>query len=57
MYSKECIDNVNASNYVYGRYDGKITDSVQDILRSCLKTPKNINIDPHINSTFKKELK
>ena len=50
MYSKECIDNVNASNYVYGRYDGKITDSVQDILRSCLKTPKNINIDPGYNT-------
>jgi len=50
MYSKECIDNVNANNYVYGRYDGKITDSVGAILRGCLKTPKNIIIDPGLNT-------
>ncbi len=50
MYSKECIDNVNAGNYVYGRYDGKITDSVAAILRGCLKTPKNIVIDPGLNT-------
>jgi hypothetical protein len=50
MYSKECIDNVNASNYVYGRYDGKITDSVTAILRGCLKTPKNIIVDPGFNT-------
>ena len=50
MYSKECIDNVNADNYVYGRYDGKITDSVEAILRGCLKTPKNIIIDPGFNT-------
>jgi hypothetical protein len=50
MYSKECINNVNADNYVYGRYDGKITDSVEAILRGCLKTPKNIIIDPGFNT-------
>lgn len=50
MYSKECIDNVNANNYVYSRYDGRITDSVASILRGCLKTPKNINIDPGLNT-------
>ncbi len=50
MYSKESIDNVNANNYVYARYDGKITDSVSAILRGCLKTPKNIVIDPGLNT-------
>jgi hypothetical protein len=34
MCSKESIDNVNADNYVYGRYDGKISDSVKSIFES-----------------------
>jgi len=49
MYSKEAIDNKVADNWVYGRYDGKITDSVESILRNCLKTPKNLIIDPGLN--------
>ncbi len=49
MYSKEAINNKHADNWVYGRYDGKITDSVESILRNCLKTPKNIIIDPGLN--------
>ena len=49
MYSKEALDNKIADNWVYGRYDGKITDSVRSILRSCLKTPKNLIIDPGLN--------
>ena len=49
MYSKEAIDNKHADNWVYGRYDGKITDSVESILRTCLKTPKNLIIDPGFN--------
>jgi hypothetical protein len=49
MYSKEAIDNKIADNWVYGRYDGKITDSVESILRNCLKTPKNLIIDPGLN--------
>ena len=50
MYSKESIDNVNANHYVYDKYDGKITDYVDDILRGCLRTPKNIVIDPGLNT-------
>ena len=49
MYSKEAINNKHADNWVYGRYDGKITDSVESILRNCLKTPKNLIIDPGLN--------
>ena len=50
MYSRESINNVDANNYVYKKYEGKITDSVVDILRGCLKTPKSINIDPGDNT-------
>ena len=49
MYSKESIDNKDADNWVYGKYDGKITDSVTSILRNCLKTPKSILVDPGLN--------
>ena len=48
-YSKESLDVKVADNWVYGRYDGKITDSVKSILTNCLKTPKNIVIDPGLN--------
>ena len=50
MYSKEAINNKHADNWVYGRYNGKITDSVESILRNCLKTPKNLIIDPGLNA-------
>jgi hypothetical protein len=50
MYSKESIDNVKADNYVFGRYDGKISDSVKAILEGCLKTTKKIFVDPCFNT-------
>ena len=50
MYSKESVDNQNAENWVYGRYDGKIPESVESILRDVLKTPKEIKIDPGLNT-------
>ncbi len=50
MYSKESIDNMNADNWVYGRYGGKIPDSFTAILQNSLKTPKNIFVDPGLNS-------
>ena len=50
MYSKESIDNMNADNWVYGRYNGSIPDSFRAILQNSLKTPKNIFIDPGLNS-------
>jgi hypothetical protein len=50
MYSKESIDNMDADNWVYGRYNGKIPDSFTSILRNSLKTPKNIFADPGLNS-------
>jgi hypothetical protein len=50
MYSKESIDNVKADNYVYGRYDGKISDSVSSILKGCLKTAKKIIVDESLNT-------
>ena len=49
MYSKESIDNMNAKNWVYGRYDGKIPESFAAILQNSLKTPKNIFVDPGLN--------
>lgn len=50
MYSKESIDNVKTDNYVFGRYDGKISDSVESIFKNCLKTPKQIFVDPCLNT-------
>ena len=50
FFSKECIDNEFVETRVEKRYDGKITDSVEKILKKdCLKTPKNIEIDPGLN--------
>ena len=49
-YSKEAVDAKDAGNWVYGKYDGKTTDSVESILKNCLKTPKNITIDPGLNT-------
>jgi len=50
MYSKESINNMQADNWVYGRYNGKIPDSFTAILQNSLKTPKNILSDPGLNS-------
>jgi hypothetical protein len=50
FYSKECIDNELVDSRVTKRYDGKITDAVEKILKTdCIKTPKNVEIDPCIN--------
>ena len=49
LYSKESIDNELEKNRVKKRYDGKISDSVQKILKQVLKTSKNIDIDPTLN--------
>lgn len=50
FYSKESIDNEFVETRVTKRYDGKITDSVQSILEQVLKTPKDIEVDPSLNS-------
>lgn len=50
MASKETIDNHNDENWVYGRYDGKIPESVESILKDVLKTPKDIKVDPGLNT-------
>jgi len=50
LYSKECIDNELVKNRVVKRYNGRITDSVQKILKTdCLKTKKNLDIDLSLN--------
>jgi len=50
LYSKECIDNELESNRVKQRFDGKVSDSVEKILKENLKTPKEIEIDTTLNS-------
>lgn len=50
MYSKESVDNNDASNWVYGKYEGRIPESVESILKNCLKTPKKIILDDGLNS-------
>jgi len=50
MYSKESIDNTIADNWVYGKYEGKISDSFKAILQNSLKTPKDIFADPGLNT-------
>jgi hypothetical protein len=49
LYSKECFDNELIDNRVVARYDGKISDSVNTILKTALKTSKNIDIDTTLN--------
>lgn len=50
FYSKEAIDNELVENRVVKRYDGKITDAVDQILkRDCIKTPKTVDIDAGLN--------
>lgn len=51
LYSKESIDNELSETRVTKRYDGKISDSVEKILKQdCLKTPKSVEIDPCLNT-------
>jgi hypothetical protein len=49
LFSKESIDNELEKCRVVKRYDGKISDSVQKILKDVLKTPKQLDIDPTLN--------
>jgi len=49
LWSKECLDNELVETRVTKRYDGKISDSVQTILSSVLKTPKKIDVDDTAN--------
>ncbi len=51
LYSKESIENEWAETRVVKRYDGKISDSVEKILKEdCLKTPKTLEIDSCVNT-------
>lgn len=45
LWSKECLDNELVETRVTKRYDGKISDSVDSILKNVLKTPKFIDTD------------
>ena len=49
MTSTEYHDNDNLESVVTRRYDGKITDSIRNILQTTLKTKKNINVDSGLN--------
>jgi hypothetical protein len=49
LHSKECIDNELVDTRLTNRYDGKISDSVFNILRNTLRTPKTIDIDQTLN--------
>lgn len=50
MTSTEYHDNDNLESLVTRRYDGKISDHVQTILKNVLKTKKNIDVDLGLNS-------
>ena len=49
MYSQESIDNELFEKRVTKRYDGKISDNVQTILKNVLGTKKKINVDSGLN--------
>jgi len=50
MTSTEYHDNDNLDTVVTKRYDGKIHDNVQKILKDVLKTQKSIDADPGLNN-------
>jgi hypothetical protein len=50
LFSKEVIDNELESNRIKQRFDGKVSDSVEKILKENLKTPKKLDIDATLNS-------
>jgi len=50
LHSKESIDNGVVENFVKQRFDGKISDTVEKILKENLKTPKELDIDATLNS-------
>jgi len=49
LFSKESIDNELEQYRVKQRYDGKVSDSVNKILKEVLKTPKDVDIDTTLN--------
>jgi hypothetical protein len=49
LFSKETIDNELEQYRVRKRFDGKISDSVENILKEILKTPKTLDIDTTLN--------
>ena len=49
FYSPESIQNQLQKTRVVRRYDGKIPDNVNRILREVLGTPKNVTVDPGLN--------
>ena len=50
LISKEIYDNANVENAVYRRYNGKISDSINQILTQDLKTERTLYIDPTLNT-------
>lgn len=49
FYSPESIQNQLQKTRVTKRYEGKIPDSVNQILKSVLQTPKLVTVDPGLN--------
>lgn len=49
LFSKESIDNELETNRVRQRFDGKVSDSINKILKDNLKTPKTLDIDTTLN--------
>lgn len=49
LWSKECEDNELVECRVTKRFDGKVSDSVRQILSQVLKTQKTIDIDETVN--------
>jgi hypothetical protein len=49
LFSKESIDNELEQYRVKKRFDGKVSDSVEKILKEILKTPKTLDIDATLN--------
>lgn len=50
LYTTESVNNDLAPYRVDKRYDGKISDTVEKILREVLKTTKQLDIDTTLNS-------
>jgi hypothetical protein len=49
-FSEECINNEDVKSRVVKRYEGKITDYVSSIITENLKSSKEMQIDPCINT-------
>lgn len=50
LYSNESIENQDVKKRVMRNYTGKISDTVYDILKNILKTPKTIKVESTANS-------